>query len=109
MMQNQMMMMQQMMMQNQMNPMMGQMGPGPNGVPPMSAEDMRRAQGLNVPSKRSSRRGSRSQRSGRSDASGTSARGANKSLVKDLFSKARNGKHREVEELYARGVPPDTV
>jgi len=99
----QMMMQQMMMMQQQgmMNPMMqpNMSGDGRSGLTPP----------LQVPSRRSGRQSAiRSQRSVRSS-NPPSGRGVSKASVKDLFSKALNGRHRQVEELFARGVPPDTV
>merc|ERR550534_3290339 len=89
-------MMQQMMMMQQMN------------MQPNVSNDTRTPP-LQVPSRRGTGRSQRSQRSVRSSNPPSGRTGVSKASVKDLFSKALNGRHRQVEELFARGVPPDTV
>ena len=81
----QMMMQQMMMMQQQMNPMMQQQMGGDS--------QMGRTPPIQVPSRRGTGRQSQrqSQRSVRSS-NPASARGVSKASVKDLFSKALNGR-----------------
>merc|ERR550534_313662 len=107
MMQNPMMMQN---MQNMQNPMMMQNMQNmqnPNQSQPISA--------LNIPRKsheshRTGRKSAKSAKSMRSSArsNASNPNAPNRSLVKDLFTKSVNGRYRQVEELFARGVPANT-
>jgi len=99
------MMMQQMMMQQMAQQQI--LSGSAHLIPQMTQQQMMQAQQQTQPQSRrgtSRRSGSRSVRSTTSN-----SRGPNKSMVKDLFSKALNGRHRQVEEVFARGIPVDTV
>jgi len=108
MMMNPMMMqqMQQMMMMQQMqNPMMMQQMQNSMMPPQMQQMQPPRTEQLQVPSRRGTgRSGSRSVRS-----TGSNPQAPNRAMVKELFSKALNGRYRQVEELFAKGMSADTI
>lgn len=116
-------------MNSMINPMMMQMlmgqqqmlghGQSPaNSIPLMSQVGAQPIQRKDAPNRRGSQLNpvkatTPSERSGRSAGRASQAAasedGASRAQIKDLFSKAVNNRHKQVEELFAMGVSPDTI